>query len=318
MSVVYELRITGCELQIFMFKPIYIETAWKGILRDRIAEAHARMDSCTLCPRSCGVNRNEGELGVCKTGRNAIISSFHPHFGEEAPLVGIHGSGTIFFTHCNLLCNFCQNYDISHLGAGEEVSDNQLAGIMLHLQNKACQNINFVTPSHVIPQILSALEIAIDKGLNIPLVYNTGGYDSVDSLELLDGIIDIYMPDLKLLSNRSAQLSEIPSDYPEIVKKAICEMHRQVGDLMLNIQGIAQRGLLVRHLVLPNDLNSSNVAMEFLARDISQNTYVNIMDQYRPCYKAGGIPELSRPITKTEFREALEAARRNGLSRIDR
>ena len=209
-------------------------------------------------------------------------------------------------------------YDISHLGAGEEVSDNQLAGIMLHLQNKACHNINLVTPSHVIPQILSALEIAIDKGLNIPLVYNTGGYDSVDSLELLDGIIDIYMPDLKLLSKRSAQLSEIPSDYPEIVKKAICEMHRQVGDLILNTQGIAQRGLLVRHLVLPNDLNSSNAAMEFLATDISQNTYINVMDQYRPCYKAENITELSRPITKTEFREALEAARMNGLSRIDR
>lgn len=301
-----------------MFEASYIQAAKNGTLRNRISEAIAKMESCSLCPRNCKINRNKDKLGICKTGKLAMVSSYHPHFGEESPIVGAGGSGTIFFTNCNLLCNFCQNYDISHRGVGEEVSDKQLAGMMVNLQNKGCQNINFVTPSHVIPQILSALSIAIDKGLNIPLVYNTGGYDSVESLKLLENIVDIYMPDLKLLSVQSARKCGIPLDYPDIVKNAILEMHRQVGDLKINYQGIALRGLLVRHLVLPNNLNNVEASMEFIAGEISKNTYVNIMSQYRPCYKAVSVKELASTITLNEIRVAREAARRNGLARLDR
>lgn len=301
-----------------MFEASYIQAARNGVLNDRISEAYGRMESCSLCPRNCKINRNKDKLGICKTGKLAIVSSYHPHFGEESPLVGTGGSGTIFFTHCNLLCNFCQNYDISHRGVGEEVSDKQLAAMMVYLQNKGCQNINFVTPSHVIPQILSALSIAIDKGLNIPLVYNTGGYDSVESLKLLENIVDIYMPDLKLLSVQSARKCGMPLDYPDIVKNAILEMHRQVGDLRINNQGIALKGLLVRHLVLPNNINNGEESMRFLAREVSKNTYVNIMSQYRPCYKAISVKELACTITLNELWVAREAARRNGLARLDR
>lgn len=300
-----------------MFEASYIQAARNGVLNDRISEAYGRMESCSLCPRNCKINRNKDKLGICKTGKLAMVSSYHPHFGEESPLVGTGGSGTIFFTHCNLLCNFCQNYDISHRGVGEEVSDKQLAAMMVYLQNKGCQNINFVTPSHVIPQILSALLIAIDQGLSIPLVYNTGGYDSVESLKLLENIVDIYMPDLKLLSVKSARKCGIPLDYPDIVKNAILEMYRQVGDLKINTQGIAQRGLLVRHLVLPNNLNNVEASMEFIAGGISKNTYVNIMSQYHPCYMALGVSGLDRPITNNEFQETHKAAHRNGINRLD-
>lgn len=301
-----------------MFEPSYIRTAKNGVLNDRISEAYRRMKSCSLCPKKCKVNRYKDLLGICKTGKFAIVSSYHPHFGEESPLVGVSGSGTIFFTHCNLLCNFCQNFDISHLGVGEKVSDKQLAGMMIHLQNKGCHNINFVTPSHVIPQILSALSIAIDQGLNIPLVYNTGGYDSIESLKLLKDIVDIYMPDLKLLSAESARKCGIPLDYPDIVKNAILEMHRQVDDLKINNQGIALRGLLVRHLVLPKNLNNGEESMEFLAREVSKNTYVNIMSQYHPCFMAMGVSGLDRPITYNEFQETHKSAHRNGISRLDK
>ena len=301
-----------------MFEASYIQAARNGVLNDRISEAYGRMESCSLCPRNCKINRNKDKLGICKTGKLAIVSSYHPHFGEESPLVGIGGSGTIFFTHCNLLCNFCQNFDISHLGVGEKVSDEQLAGMMIQLQNKGCHNINFVTPSHVIPQILSALSIAIDQGLNIPLVYNTGGYDSIESLKLLKDIVDIYMPDLKLLCMQSARKCGIPLDYPEIVKNAILEMHRQVGDLKINNQGIALRGLLVRHLVLPNDLNNGEESMKFLAGEVSNKTYVNVMTQYHPCFMAMGVSGLDRPITNNEFQKTLKAAHRNGIKRLDK
>ncbi len=298
-----------------MSEPVYIHAAKNGILRKRIDEAYARMKSCCLCPRNCFVNRNEGQKGICKTGEKAKVSSFHPHFGEEAPLVGIHGSGTIFFSNCNLLCNFCQNYDISHLGQGTEVSNKQLAGFMLDLQERGCHNINLVTPSHVIPQILSALEIAVLNGLSIPLVYNTGGYDSLETLKLLDGIIDIYMPDLKFMEPQDAVLCGLPEDYPGIAKRAIVEMHRQVGDLKVSNSGIAARGLLIRHLVMPGNLSQTDEAMRFIATEISENTYVNIMPQYHPAYEAVNIAELNRQITETEFKEALESGRRNGLSR---
>ena len=246
-----------------------------------------------------------------------MVSSHGPHFGEEAPLVGRNGSGTIFFTFCNLRCVFCQNYTISQLGEGSTVDRETLARIMLSLQARGCHNINFVSPTHVVPYILEALELAAGMGLHIPLVYNSGGYDSVETLELLDGIVDIYMPDMKYSDEKTAgQLSGI-EDYPSINRAAIKEMHRQVGDLQVDGQGIARRGLLVRHLVLPNRLAGTGEVVRFLAREVSTHTYLNIMAQYRPCHNAFDIPELSRPLLREEFKEAIDLARRQGLKRLD-
>ncbi len=271
-----------------------------------------------MCPRHCGANRLAGESGKCHITRQALISSYGPHFGEEAPLVGRHGSGTIFFTYCNLRCVFCQNYTISQLGEGWTVDKEELAKMMLSLQAKGCHNINLVSPTHVVPYILEALELAVGMGLCLPLVYNSGGYDSVETLELLDGIIDIYMPDMKYSDDKIAeQLSGI-KDYPKVNKSAIKEMHRQVGDLQLDEQGIAQRGLLVRHLVLPNNLAGTEETVAFLAQEVSTDTYLNIMAQYHPCYKAFDIPQLSRPASKQEFYEAIDLAHRQGLNRLDK
>jgi len=271
-----------------------------------------------LCPRHCGVNRLAGESGKCHITRQAVISSYGPHFGEESPLVGRHGSGTIFFTYCNLRCVFCQNYTISQLGEGWAVDKEELAKMMLSLQAKGCHNVNLVSPTHVVPYILEALELAVGMGLYLPLVYNSGGYDSVETLELLDGIIDIYMPDMKYSNDKIAeQLSGI-KDYPKVNKAAIKEMHRQVGDLQLDEQGIAQRGLLVRHLVLPNRLAGTEEIVAFLAHEVSTNTYLNIMAQYHPCHKAFDIPQLSRPVSKQEFNEAIDLAHRQSLNRLDR
>jgi len=247
-----------------------------------------------------------------------IISSHGPHFGEEGPLVGKHGSGTIFFTYCNLRCVFCQNYTISQLGEGRTVDREELAGMMLSLQAKGCHNINLVSPTHVVPHILDALELAVSMGLHLPLVYNSGGYDSVETLELLDGIIDIYMPDMKYSDEETAeQLSGI-KDYPKINKAAVKEMHRQVGDLEMDEQGVAHRGLLVRHLVLPNRSAGTQEVVRFLAREISTNTYLNIMAQYHPCYEAFDIPQLARAVNRQEFLEAIDLAHQQGLNRLDR
>ncbi|MBF0477728.1 MAG: radical SAM protein, partial [Deltaproteobacteria bacterium] len=248
----------------------------------------------------------------------AKVSSYQPHFGEEDPLVGESGSGTIFFTHCNLLCRFCQNFEISHGGEGQAVTNEILASMMLELQQMGCHNINFVTPSHVVPQILSALIQAVEKGLCVPLVYNTGGYDKVETLKLLDGIVDIYMPDLKFVSPVPAAKFMNAPDYPDIVKAAIKEMHRQVGDLYMDDRGIAMRGLLVRHLVMPADLAGTREAMRFLAQDVSTHTYVNIMDQYRPCGLAGQFDELARRPTMEEYDQARLAAGDEGMTRLDR
>ena len=275
------------------------------------------LDRCSLCPRECNVDRLSGDSGICKTQDRALVSSYNPHFGEEAPLVGRKGSGTIFFTHCNLMCNFCQNYDISHEGHGQTVIDEQLAQIMLHLQNIGCHNINFVTPSHVVAQILSALEVAVENGLSIPLVYNTGGYDKVETLQLLDGVFDIYMPDFKFWDSDTAEKTCNAKDYPEIAQKAFLEMHRQVGDLVIDDSGIAQRGLLVRHLVLPKELAGTRDVMWFLAEQISPNTYVNVMSQYRPCGKAAEIKDLTRSISDKEYQQAIEAAKEEGINRLD-
>jgi len=271
-----------------------------------------------VCPRRCGVKRLAGESGECQVTTQVVVSSYGPHFGEEAPLVGGHGSGTIFFTYCNLHCSFCQNYTISQLGEGSPVDKEKLAKMMLSLQAKGCHNINLVSPTHIVPHILDALELATTKGLHLPLVYNSGGYDTIETLELLDGIVDIYMPDMKYSDGKIAeQLSGI-KDYPKINKAAVREMHRQVGDLKLDEQGIAQRGLLVRHLVLPNRLAGTEEVVRFLAEEVSTNTYLNIMAQYHPCYKAFDMPQLARPLLSQEFYEAIDMAHQQGLYRLDR
>lgn len=298
------------------FEPVYLKTKRKGLLRDKINQARRLLNSCTLCPRNCGVDRLSDELGDCKTGEEAYVSSFNAHFGEEAPLVGAFGSGTIFFTHCNLLCNFCQNYDISHEGNGTEYSLGQLAGTMLILQNNGCHNINFVSPSHVVPQFLAALDMAIDGGLKVPLVYNSSGYDKVETLEILDGIIDIYMPDFKFWDPKIAELTSNAPDYPEVARKALKEMHRQVGDLQIDERGIATRGLLVRHLVMPNGTAGTEEVMSYIVNEISKNTYVNIMDQYRPCGKAHHVEEINQNLSPVAFNHAMEQARAAGITRF--
>ncbi len=275
------------------------------------------LEECRVCPRHCGVNRLAGESGKCHITNQVIVSSYGPHFGEEAPLVGRHGSGTIFFTYCNLRCVFCQNYTISQLGEGSAVDRGELAGMMLSLQAKGCHNINLVSPTHVLPYILDALELAVDMGLYLPLVYNSGGYDSMETLELLDGIIDIYMPDMKYSDEKIAEQLSGVKDYPGVNKAAIKEMHRQVGDLQIEEQGVAQRGLLVRHLVLPNRLAGTEEAVRFLAQEVSVNTYLNVMAQYHPCYKAFDIPQLSHSVTRHEFYEAVDLAHQQGLHRLD-
>lgn len=297
--------------------PAYLKTHRAGLLEDKIAKAQRLLESCSVCPRDCKVNRKKGETGFCRAGFLPKISSSSPHFGEEQPLVGIHGSGTIFLTHCNLGCLFCQNYSISHLDEGEEISIEQLSRMMVTMQSLSCHNINFVSPTHYVPQILAALPYAIALGLSVPLVYNTGSYDSVETLELLDGIFDIYMPDFKYSTEEVAEEYSQARDYPRVAKQAIKEMFRQVGDLVLDDRGIALRGLLIRHLVLPSGLAGTQDVMQFLSQDISKNTYVNIMAQYYPC---GDIPPgspLSRRISKLEYLQAVEIAKKEGITRLD-
>ena len=298
-------------------EPAYIATFRNGLLKEKIEKAYDLLRSCTLCPRRCKVDRMSGQTGFCKTGASAYVSSYNPHFGEEAPLVGSQGSGTIFFTHCNLLCIFCQNYDISHEGYGREKSHEQLASMMLQLQNAGCHNVNFVTPSHVVPQILAALEKAIEEGLSVPLIFNTGGYDNVETLKILEGIFDIYMPDFKFWDPEIADATCKAKDYPEMARRAIIEMHRQVGDLEIDEAGIARRGLLIRHLVLPSGLAGTREIMKFIAKGISSNTYVNIMPQYRPCGRASEMEELSIRLSADDYNNALQAAGEEGLTRLD-
>lgn len=283
----------------------------------RISQAYSFLQKCTLCPRNCEVNRTKGERGYCKSGRQAMISSFSPHFGEEEPLVGKYGSGTIFFTNCNLLCVFCQNYDISHQGYGKEITTEKLAEIMLYLQKLKCHNINFVTPTHFTPQILEGVGIAKERGLNIPLVYNCGGYEKVEILKLLEGIIDIYMPDFKFSDEGISKKLANADDYFEIAKHSLKEMQRQVGDLILDEKGIAQSGIILRHLVLPEGLAGTDKIFKFIKDEISTNIYINIMDQYRPCGRAEEFPEIYRRITLKEYQEAVNIALKYKLTRTD-
>ncbi len=286
---------------------------------NRSKAASKLLDSCVVCPRECQVDRNslEASLGFCQMRSKPVIAGADSHFGEEGPLVGQYGSGTIFFSSCNLACVYCQNFDISHQNKGEPVSVDSLADIMLQLQNKKCHNINLVTPSIWVPQIIQALEKAVNQGLNIPIVYNTGGYDRPETLKLLRGIVDIYMPDIKYADNQAAKKYSDVLNYWDVVQKAVKEMHQQVGDLQLNRKGVAQRGLLIRHLVLPNNIANSQEIMRFLADKISKDTYINIMDQYYPTYQARQHSKLSRELTSDEFEKVVTAAKLAGLHRFD-
>ncbi len=300
------------------FEPVYLALHRSGELQRRVQEAIALLKECKLCPRQCGVDRTAGETGVCRTGRYARVSSYFPHHGEEDCLRGWNGSGTIFFSWCNLRCVFCQNSDISHDGGGVEVGPERLARMMLHLQSLGCHNINLVTPSHVVAQVLEALVLAVEGGLRLPVVYNTSAYDSPEALRLLDGVVDIYMPDFKIWDASSARRYLTAQDYPDVARRAILEMHRQVGVLKFDEYGIARRGVLVRHLVMPDDIAGTEQILRFLAEQVAPDTYVNIMAQYHP---AGRVtpqryPEINRRITAQEYWRAVRLAEQMGL-RLD-
>lgn len=300
------------------FEPAYLRLLASGELAQRVDQAWRHLEDCDLCARDCRVNRRLTTDGaVCRTGERAVVASYGAHHGEEDCLRGGRGSGTIFFAWCNLRCVYCQNWDLSQKGAGREVEPAEIAEMMLQLQREGCHNINFVSPSHVVAQIIAAVHDAARRGLHLPIVYNTGGYDSLQALALLDGIVDIYMPDMKYGDAELARKYSKVRNYVEANRAAVREMHRQVGDLVLDERGVAQRGLLVRHLVLPDGIAGTGEVLAFLADEISRNSYVNLMDQYRPCYRADEYPEIARRITRTEYREALAAAARVGLTRLD-
>jgi putative pyruvate formate lyase activating enzyme len=298
--------------------PAYEKLELEGGLVERIDQAYAIMEECQLCPRQCGVNRLKAEKGLCRAPANPVIFSFQPHFGEEISLVGKNGSGTIFFSNCNLRCEFCQNWPISHKGKGKDVRDEDLADMMIELQKIGCHNINLVTPTHVMPNILNATRIAFKKGLRLPLVYNTSGYERLEVVKLLDGIVDIYLPDMKYMDSYHAEkYSAGASDYPEVAKQAIIEMNRQVGRHQTDKEGIAIRGLMIRHLVMPNRVAGTEEFVRWVSEDLSKSTYVNIMAQYRVDYKAFDYPEIARGITPQEFLEAMAWAQEYGLTNLD-
>jgi putative pyruvate formate lyase activating enzyme len=303
------------------FTPAYVETYRSGELRRKVDAALDSLRSCRVCPRDCDVDRLADERAVCRTGRRAMVASAAPHFGEEDCLRGWRGSGTIFFSYCNLRCVFCQNHDISWQGGGRELSAGAIADIMLDLQDRGCHNINLVTPEHVVPQVLEAICEAAGRGLRLPIVYNTSAYDSLHSVKLLDGVVDIYMPDLKFWDTATARRLVLAPDYPGRARAAIRAMHLQVGDLVCDERGLALRGLLVRHLVMPDGLAGTGEVMRFLATEVSPDTYINVMDQYRP---AGKVLELrdryadvARRVSSREVAEAVDLAREAGLWRLD-
>jgi putative pyruvate formate lyase activating enzyme len=300
--------------------PAYLDLAARGVLGERVAEALGGLGDCTACPRNCHVDRLANERGVCRVGRRARVSSAFAHHGEEDVLRGTNGSGTIFFNGCNLKCVFCQNWEISQDGGGTEVDAVTLGGMMLALQDRGCHNINLVTPEHVVPQVLEAVEQAVAGGLNLPIVYNTSGYDSLESLRLLDGVVDIYMPDFKVWEPETAHRLLKARDYPQVARRAIAEMQRQVGPLQLDERGLAVRGLLVRHLVMPGLGEETRRILGWLA-ELHPDTYVNVMDQYRPAGLVARHPEryedVARGLTASEWRDAWDAANASGL-RLDR
>ncbi len=301
------------------FEPAYLRTYRSGSLQRKVKEAIAALEDCTLCPRDCHVNRLADKFAVCKTGRHAVVSSHFPHFGEEDCLRGWRGSGTIFFSWCNLRCVFCQNYDISWQGVGVATRTEELAAMMLELQAVGCHNINFVTPEHVVAQILEALPLAIEGGLRLPLVYNTSAYDSLHSIELMDGVVDIYMPDFKFWDAEMARQYVKAPNYPEAARQVIKKMHEQVGDLMLDEHGLALRGVLLRHLVMPGGIAGTREIMQWIARELGPETYVNVMAQYYPVGKVNSreYVQINRHIMSSEFDAALDEARAAGLRRLD-
>lgn len=297
-------------------QPGYLRLAESGGLERKVNLLNEKLKSCVICAHHCRVNRLEGERGFCRGGARAVVSSYGLHFGEEAPLVGQGGSGTIFFSHCTLQCVFCQNCEISHYGIGDEVSPSELARIMLSLQKKGCHNINLVSPTHYIPQIVHGLSLAVEEGLTLPLVYNTGGYEELDTLELLEGIVDIYMPDLKFGENERAKKYTKAANYFDLATTAVKEMQRQVGCLKLDERQIAYRGLLIRHLVLPGNLAATDRVLEFIADELPKETAINIMAQYYPAHQAYNFPELAARITGKEYYEAVRYAEELGLTNL--
>ena len=300
------------------FEPSYLALLRTGELARRVRTAARRLEDCDLCPRRCHVDRRTTTRGaVCGTGERAVVHAAFPHHGEERCLSGWGGSGTLFFSRCNLRCAYCQNWEISWGGAGREHPAEEVAEAMLELQRAGCHNVNLVTPSHVVAQVLEAVLVAAGRGLRLPIVYNTGGYDAPEALALLDGVVDVYLPDVKYGDPALARRWSRVRDYVEVNRAAVKEMHRQVGDLAVDDRGIARRGLLVRHLVLPGGIAGTAEALRFLAEEVSRNTYVNLMDQYRPCHRAREHPELARRPSPAELAEAREAALGLGLSRLD-
>jgi putative pyruvate formate lyase activating enzyme len=300
------------------WEPAYRSLHRTGELAKRAAQAREHLRDCDLCARYCHVDRLVTTKGaVCRTGEQAVVHGFGPHHGEEDPLRGTRGSGTLFFSGCNLRCVFCQNWEISQKGVGRAVDPGELAAMMLDLQGQGCHNVNLVSPSHVVAQVIAAVAIATGQDLSVPVVYNTGGYDSPEALALLEGIVDIYMPDMKYGDTVAAHRYSHVRDYVAVNRAAVKEMHRQVGDLVLDEQGIARRGLLVRHLVMPGDISGTESVLRFLAEEISRDTSLNLMDQYHPCYRAGDNPPLDRPLTRQEYQRALACADRLGLHRLD-
>ena len=301
------------------YEPIYLQTERTGKLEKIETDLWNILESCRLCPRGCGVDRLKGEKGFCSSTDKLKVHTAHLHFGEEKPLVGRGGSGTIFFSNCNLLCCFCQNWEINHRGDGNYITHEQLAFMMLELQKRGAHNINLVTPTHVVPHIVKALRIASSKGLRLPLVYNTGAYDNVEVIRMLDGIVDIYLPDFKYQDGTLAgKYSSGASDYPAVAAEVIKEMHRQVGILEVDDEGVARRGLIIRHLVMPDNIAGTDRFVQWVARDLSPDTYVNIMDQYRPCGLAYKEKTLTRCITQAEYEASVEAAHEEGITRLDR
>jgi len=300
-----------------LYIPVYRKTLQIGELEEKSIALAGLLSNCDICPRKCGVDRIAGEVGICGVGERVWVSSYGPHHGEEDPLRGVNGSGTIFFSGCNLNCLYCQNADISQKLTGMEISTRELANLMLELQGKGCHNINLVSPTHVVPQIAEAIYLAAVDGLTLPVVYNSGGYDSLQTLQYLDGIIDIYMPDMKYSDEKVGRdLSDIPS-YPAVNQKAVLEMHRQVGDLKISGDGVAERGLLIRHLVLPNGLAGSQQVLRFIAEKVSVDTYLNIMDQYRPAYQAYRKIDINRRITRAEYTDIIHYAESLGMTRLN-
>jgi putative pyruvate formate lyase activating enzyme len=298
--------------------PAYEKLEREGKLAQRVKQAYSLFENCQLCPRRCGVNRAKGEKGFCRAPLKPVVFSHHPHFGEEMSLVGQNGSGTIFLSNCNLRCIFCQNWPIAHEGQGRETTDEGLADRMLDLQRMGCHNVNFVTPTHVMPNIVNAARMALRKGLHLPIMYNTSGYERLEMLKILDGIVDIYKPDVKYMdSDKAAKYSAGAADYPEVTKKAVLEMNRQVGVLKIDKQGIAQRGVIIRHLVMPNRVAGSEKFARWVSEALPRNTYVNIMAQYRVEYKAFEYPEIARGIEAQEFLEAMDWAIKYGLTNLD-